>query len=98
MFRRSIPRRDHGSARAARDAAQASCRVGAADAPPVMRAMEVLESRQLLSASVASTSALTDVVAHPNVTVTPSANYSSASGYTPDQIAKAYGFDKINYG
>src|SRR6476469_3162017 len=51
--------------------------------------VELLESRQLLSAAV-------DPVVTPNLTVTSLATKSAFTGYTPAQIKKAYGFNSIS--
>src|SRR6476469_6583769 len=51
--------------------------------------VELLESRQLLSAAV-------DPVVTPNLTVTSLATKSAFTGYTPEQIKKAYGFNSIS--
>ncbi len=50
--------------------------------------IEALEARRLLSAAA---------VVHPHLLITPAAAGGSG-GYTPSQIAKAYGFDKISFG
>src|SRR5947209_4811195 len=51
--------------------------------------VELLESRQLLSAAV-------DPVVTPNLTVTSLATKSAFAGYTPAQIKQAYGFNAIS--
>jgi hypothetical protein len=53
--------------------------------------LEPLESRTLLSA------AASNVVFHPNVELSPFAGNSPSGGYSPDQIAHAYGFDQVHF-
>src|SRR4051812_48691209 len=53
--------------------------------------LEPLESRTLLSA------AASDVVFHPNLELSPFAGNSPSGGYSPDQIAHAYGFDQVHF-
>src|SRR5258706_2539418 len=54
--------------------------------------LESLESRQLLSVSLLSD--LQDIIVTPASQATSAAS-AGISGYTPAQIRKAYGFDKI---
>lgn len=49
-----------------------------------------LESRTLLSATG-------DIFVHPNLTLSPSSATAASAGYSPQQIAKAYGFDQISF-
>src|SRR4051794_9246952 len=57
--------------------------------------VEVLESRQLLSAVIAD---LSEITVKPSVDVKPSAtNSTTVDGYTPAEIRKAYGFDQVSF-
>ena len=51
--------------------------------------LESLEARRLLSASV---------IAHPNVHLLPQTRSSDIQGFTPAQMAQAYGFNQISLG
>src|SRR5947207_2370947 len=55
------------------------------------RVFEVLEPRTLLSSAVDSS----NIFIRPNLTLAPQATSASVNGYSPAQIASAYGFDKI---
>src|SRR4051812_40707896 len=57
--------------------------------------VEALETRRFLSAA---SDAVSDIIATPNLTLSPSASTSTVSGYTPKEIKKAYGFDSISFG
>ncbi|HMB96810.1 MAG TPA: hypothetical protein VKK61_12280, partial [Tepidisphaeraceae bacterium] len=52
--------------------------------------LEFLECRVLLSAA-------TQIVALPQLKITPQASGSSVQGYTPQEISAAYGFNQINF-
>lgn len=55
--------------------------------------LEVLETRTVLSAS-----GLSDVVATPQLNVSPAVTNNTISGFTPTQIRHAYGFDQVTFG
>ncbi|HWE94996.1 MAG TPA: S53 family peptidase [Tepidisphaeraceae bacterium] len=59
------------------------------------RAIEPLEARRLLSATVIPVN-LSQVV-HPALSLTPAATTSGVGGYTPAQIRQAYGFDQATF-
>src|SRR4051794_33608301 len=53
--------------------------------------VEPLEGRSLFSAATDA------VLVHPDLTVTPAATASAVPGYSPAQIAHAYGFDQVSF-
>ncbi len=55
--------------------------------------IEVLETRVVLSAD-----GLDQMVATPQLTITPAVTNNTISGYTPTQIRHAYGFDQVTFG
>src|SRR5437868_705620 len=56
------------------------------------RLFEALESRTLLSGITNPAT----IFVEPNLTLSPLAGVSSAAGYSPAQIASAYGFDEVS--
>src|SRR4051794_27233619 len=80
MFWRQTRRRRRRHGRARDDARRPAPAPAAAGAG--RRAVEPLESRRLLSASVAAAASV-------------ATNIANIQGYTPAQIAHAYGFDQI---